>query len=88
MALGATTRDVLNLTVGQGLKLAGMGILIGLVMAIGLARVIESALFGVVAVEPALFAAITAALTMVALVATLVPARHAVSVDPASALRD
>ncbi len=88
IALGATTRDVLNLTVGQGLKLAGMGILIGLVMAISLARVIESALFGVVAVEPVLFAAITAALTMVALVATLVPARHAVSVDPASALRD
>ncbi|NQW05347.1 MAG: ABC transporter permease [Acidobacteria bacterium] len=87
MAFGATTRDVLNLTVGQGLKLAGLGIVIGLAMAFGLARVIESALSGVVAVEPALFVAITAVLTMVALMATLLPARHAAAVDPASALR-
>jgi putative ABC transport system permease protein len=88
MALGATTRDVLRLTIGQGLKLAGLGIAIGLAIGVALARVIESALFGVVAIEPVLFAAITAVLTLVALLATLLPARHAVSVDPAGALRD
>ena len=88
MALGATTRNVLELTVGQGLKLAGVGIVIGLGLGVALARVIENALFGVVAIEPALFAGITVALTLVAILATLLPARHAVSVDPAGALRD
>ncbi|HUR21266.1 MAG TPA: ADOP family duplicated permease [Vicinamibacterales bacterium] len=88
MALGATTRDVLKLTVGSGLKLAGFGIVIGLGLGLGAAKFIEGALFGVVALEPMLFVAITALLTMVALVATLLPARHAISVDPAGALRD
>ena len=88
MALGATTRDVLKLTVGSGLKLAGLGIAIGLGLGFAAARFIEGALFGVVALEPALFVAITALLTTVALLATLLPARHAISVDPAGALRD
>lgn len=88
MALGATTRDVLRLTMGSGLKLAGLGILVGLGLGVGAARLIESALFGVVAIEPVLFVAITALLTTVALLATLLPARHAISVDPAGALRD
>jgi len=88
MALGATTRNVLELTVGQGLKLAGLGIGIGLGLSVALARVIENMLFGVVAVEPALFASITIALTLVAILATLLPARHAVQVDPATTLRD
>ncbi|MSO50464.1 MAG: FtsX-like permease family protein [Acidobacteria bacterium] len=81
-------RPSVLLTIGQGLKLAGIGIAIGLGLGVALARVIESALFGVVALEPTLFAAITALLTMVALLATLLPARHAVAVDPAGALRD
>lgn len=88
IALGATTRDVLKLTVGSGLKLAGLGIVIGLGLGMAAARVIEGALFGVVALEPILFVAITALLTTVALLATLLPARHAISVDPAGALRD
>jgi ABC-type lipoprotein release transport system permease subunit len=50
--------------------------------------VIESALFGVVALEPILFVATTGLLTLVALLATLLPARHALTVDPAGALRD
>ncbi len=88
MALGATTRDVLKLTIGSGLKLAGFGITIGLGLGLALGRVIEGALFGVVALEPMLYVAITALLTTVALLATLLPARHAISVDPAGALRD
>lgn len=88
IALGATTRDVLKLTIGSGLKLAGLGIVIGLGFGIGAARLIEGALFGVVALEPQLFIVITGILTAVALIATLLPARHAISVDPAGALRD
>ncbi|MBK9239495.1 MAG: ABC transporter permease [Acidobacteria bacterium] len=88
MALGATTRDVLKLTIGSGLKLAGFGITIGLGLGLALGRVIEGALFGVIALEPMLYVAITALLTTVALLATLLPARHAISVDPAGALRD
>lgn len=88
MALGATTRDVLRLTVGSGLRLASLGIAIGLAFGVAASRLIEGALFGVVALEPVLFVAITAVLTTVALVATLLPARHAISVDPAGALRD
>ena len=88
MALGATTRDVLRLTVGSGLRLAGMGMVIGLGLGVAAARFIEGALFGVVALEPGLFVAITVLLTTVALLATLLPARHAISVDPAGALRD
>jgi putative ABC transport system permease protein len=79
---------VLKLTVGSGLKLAGFGVAGGLVLGIALARVIESALFGVVALEPILFVATTGLLTLVALLATLLPARHALTVDPAGALRD
>ena len=88
LALGATTRDVLYLTIGSGLELAGLGIVIGLVIGVALARVIEGALFGVIALEPTLFAAITALLAVVALLATLLPARHALAIDPAVALRD
>ena len=69
-------------------RLAGLGIAIGLVIGVALARVIEGALFGVIALEPMLFVAITAVLTLVALLATLLPARHAIAVDPAAALRD
>jgi putative ABC transport system permease protein len=88
VALGATPRDVFTLTVGQGLRLASMGIALGLLIGVGLARLMESALFGVVAVEPSLFAGITLLLALVALAATLLPARQAVSVDASAMLRD
>jgi putative ABC transport system permease protein len=88
MALGATRGDVLRLTIGQGAKLAGIGIGIGFAASVGLARLMESALFGVVSLEPSLFAAITLSLCVVALLATLVPAAQAARVDPIGALRD
>ena len=62
--------------------------MIGFVIGVALARVIEGALFGAVALEPTLFAAVTALLAVVVLLATLLPARHALAVDPAAALRD
>ncbi len=88
MALGATARSVLRLTLGQGLRLAGIGIVIGVAIGVALARVMESALFGVVSMDVSLFVAGPVVLALVALVATLVPARAALRVDPASVLRE
>ena len=88
MALGASSLNVLQLTVGQGAKLAALGIVIGLGFGVALARLMESALFGVVAVEPALFGAIAGILALVAITATLLPARHAMRIEPARALRE
>lgn len=88
MALGATARSVLQLTLGQGLKLSVIGIVIGTALGLALARLMETALFGVVALEPALFVAGPVILGLVALVATVLPARAAMRVDPAQVLRD
>jgi len=88
MALGATARSVLRLTLGQGLRLAGIGIVVGIAIGVALAKVMESALFGVVSMEISLFVAGPFVLALVALVATLVPARAALRVDPASVLRE
>jgi putative ABC transport system permease protein len=87
MALGASARDIVRLTVGHGARIAGLGIMIGLGLGVALARVMENLLFGVVALEPWLFAAIALILATAALAASLLPARHATSVDPATALR-
>ncbi|MEZ5316267.1 MAG: ADOP family duplicated permease [Vicinamibacterales bacterium] len=88
MALGATRGDVLRLTLGQSAKLAAIGIAIGLALGVALARVMENVLFGVVALEPSLFVGITAGLTGIAFLASLVPARHAARTSPMQALRD
>ena len=87
MALGASARDLVRLTVGQGARLAALGIGIGLGFSVALARVMENLLFGVVALEPWLFVMVALTLAAAALAASLLPARHATSVDPASALR-
>jgi putative ABC transport system permease protein len=87
MALGATGGRVLRQTLGEGARLSALGILLGLGIGIGLARVLENALFGIAALEPGLVAAVTAALSIVAITATLVPAHHATRVDPVTALR-
>jgi ABC-type antimicrobial peptide transport system permease subunit len=67
--------------------MAALGIAIGLAVGVALARVMENLMFGVVALEPWLFAAIALTLAAAAVAASLLPARHATSVDPASALR-
>jgi putative ABC transport system permease protein len=87
MALGATARSVLQLTVGQGLRLAVAGIVIGIALGVALAQVMESALFGVVSLDLSLFIGGPIVLALVALVAIVVPARAALRVDPASVLR-
>jgi predicted permease len=87
IALGAKPADVLRLVIKLGLKLAVLGVVIGLALAIGLARVIASFLFGVKPTDPMTYAAVAAALTVVALLACFIPAHRATNVDPMSALR-
>ena len=87
MALGAQHSNVLRLVVGQGVKLAAAGIVIGIVTALGLMRLITSLLFGVSANDPLTFAAAALVLLFVAVAACYIPARRAISVDPMNALR-
>jgi len=87
MALGARREDVLGLVLGGALRLIGIGLLIGVPAALGLAQLLRGTLYGVSATDPLTFILIPAVLASVALAATYVPARRATRVDPASALR-
>jgi putative ABC transport system permease protein len=87
MALGAQRLDVLKLVVRQGMALVVVGVLLGLLAAIGLTRVMSSLLFGVTAKDPLTFAAVATVLTLVAFIACYLPARRATKVDPLVALR-
>jgi len=87
MALGAGSKDVRKMVVRQGMLLALSGVVLGGACALGLSRFLASMLFGVTARDPATFAAVAAALTLVALAATYVPAVRATRVDPMVALR-
>lgn len=87
VALGARGGDVVRLIIGQGLRLAGIGVAIGVVGAFGVTRVVKSLLFGVSPTDPASFIGVSLFLTVVALLACWVPARRATVVDPIVALR-
>ncbi len=87
MALGAQGRDVLRMVVGQGMKLAGLGIVIGLAAAFGLSRLLTALLFGVKPNDPLTFVSIGLLLALVALLACWLPARRATRIDPLVALR-
>ena len=87
LALGAKRTDVLRLVLGAGMKMAALGLMIGLVAALGLTRLMAGLLFGVSATDPLTFAAVALLLAIVALAACYIPARRAMRVDPIVALR-
>ncbi len=87
MALGAAGGDMLKMVFKQGMKLAGIGIAAGLAMAYGVTRVLASLLFGVKASDPWTFGGVALILTVVALLATYIPARRAAATPPSQALR-
>ena len=87
LALGAQTANVLKLILGQGLKLAIVGVVLGLLAAMAFTRLLQGLLFGIGASDPLTFALIAALLVGVALLACWIPARRATKVDPLEALR-
>jgi ABC-type antimicrobial peptide transport system permease subunit len=87
VALGATTRNVLSMVIGQGLKLTVVGLAVGLTGSFLLSRVMASLLFEISPTDPLTFAMVGIGLAAVALLACFVPARRAAKVDPMVALR-
>ncbi|HMF08549.1 MAG TPA: FtsX-like permease family protein, partial [Thermoanaerobaculia bacterium] len=87
LALGARPADVTAMVLRGGLKLAGTGLVIGCAGALAATRVLRSLLFDVAPTDPPVFAAIAGLLVMIALAASVLPARRAARVDPSAALR-
>jgi ABC-type antimicrobial peptide transport system permease subunit len=87
MALGARRSDVLRMVLGKGLRLAGIGIVIGIVAALGLTRLLAGMLHRVATVDPPTYVTVAGLLLLTAVVAGYVPARRATRTDPMIALR-
>jgi ABC-type antimicrobial peptide transport system permease subunit len=87
MALGASSGHVLRLVLGQSLTLAGIGLALGFAGAIAFTRVLTSMLFEVTPTDPFTYAVVALLLGIIALVASYVPARRAINIDPLLALR-
>ncbi len=87
VALGADSRKVLRMVLGQGLRIILVGVAIGLVGSLALTRTVESLLFGVVPTDPPTFAGVILLLVTAALLACYIPARRATKIDPMEALR-
>ena len=88
MALGATRGNIVGWVMGGGLRLVGLGLLLGLGAAIGMSRLLRSMLVGVDASDPTVYAVVTVALFVVSAVACFVPANRAARIDPMDALRE
>jgi putative ABC transport system permease protein len=87
LALGALPVDVTGMVLKRGLRLAAIGLAIGSAVALAVTRFLRSLLFAVSPTDPAVFGTIVAVLVLIALAASLLPARRAARVDPAVALR-
>lgn len=87
VALGASRRDVVRLIVGQGFRLTGAGIVVGLISSFGVTHVVASMLYNITPTDPVTFAGAAVFLVAVAMVASYVPTRRATAVDPLVALR-
>jgi putative ABC transport system permease protein len=87
MAMGAQSRDILRLVVGQGLRLAVIGAGLGAVFGLAATGAMSSLLFGVSASDPLTFAVVVCVVTLMGGFAAYIPARRALRVDPMVALR-
>jgi putative ABC transport system permease protein len=87
VAFGATSRSIFGLVIGDGMKLSGIGLAVGLVAAFGLTRVMRTMLVGVQPTDPLTYGAILGLFLLIAVVACWIPARRAAGLDPANALR-
>jgi putative ABC transport system permease protein len=87
MALGATPGTVIRLIVGEGMRVALTGVLVGIAGGLALGRWLSSLVYGVMVDDPSIFAGVGISLSLIALVACVVPARRASRVDPMLALR-
>jgi putative ABC transport system permease protein len=87
MALGARRADVLTLVVGQSMRVALLGAVVGIVAAFAVTRLMSTLLYGVSSTDPATFLIASTVLSGAALLASFVPARRATRVDPVTALR-
>lgn len=87
VAMGARAGDVLKMVIGQGMRLALLGVALGLGAALALTQLMKRLLFNVAAADPLTYGAISLLLTLVALLACWIPARRATKVDPLVALR-
>jgi putative ABC transport system permease protein len=87
MWLGAAPRDIVKLVMGQGMRLALIGVAIGIAASLALTRLISTLLFGVSATDPLAFSVAAVVLVMTALIACYLPARRATRVDPIVVLR-
>jgi ABC-type antimicrobial peptide transport system permease subunit len=87
LALGAESSRIARMVVGQGMRLAAVGVAIGLIAAFALAQTIRGLLFGVPARDPVVFLSIPLLLSLVALAAVSIPAWRASRIDPLQALR-
>jgi putative ABC transport system permease protein len=87
VTMGAQPLDVFRIIVGEGLRLALLGVGVGLVTALALARLLRGFLFGISAYDPLTFIGVSVILTVVAVAACYFPARRATLVDPLVALR-
>ena len=88
IALGATGRDVIGEVLGHGLRLAGLGVSIGLALALAITRLMSALLFGTSPTDVITFVGAATLLTFIAVMASLIPALRASRVDPLVALRD
>jgi ABC-type antimicrobial peptide transport system permease subunit len=87
MAVGASRRDILRLITGYGARRVGVGLAIGLLLAIGAARALESLLVGVTPFDPLTYGAVAGGVAVIAAAACAIPARRAARIDPMAALR-